>query len=57
MKKIIIEESPLSKFLFSDTRSSILWFFIRIYVGFMDLVRCKIQLGLVKMLGERLPVL
>ncbi len=29
----IIEESPLTRFLFSNTKSAGVWFFIRIYVG------------------------
>lgn len=34
MKPIIFEESPLSRFFFSDTRSSLLWLLIRLYVGY-----------------------
>ncbi len=31
---IIIPENPLSSFLFSDTRSAVIWLFIRLYVGY-----------------------
>ncbi len=35
MKHYIIEESPFSHFFLSDTKSSPLWFFLRIYVGWI----------------------
>ncbi|MEC1179749.1 DoxX family membrane protein [Metasolibacillus meyeri] len=31
---IYIPENPVSRFLFSDTRSAIIWLFIRLYVGY-----------------------
>ena len=31
---IIIPENPVSSFLFSDTRSAVIWLFIRVYVGY-----------------------
>ena len=37
-KQIIIEESPLSKFLFSNTKLSWLWLVIRVYVGYEWLI-------------------
>jgi thiosulfate dehydrogenase [quinone] large subunit len=37
-QQIIIEESPVSKFLFSDTRVAWFWLFVRIYVGWEWLV-------------------
>jgi thiosulfate dehydrogenase [quinone] large subunit len=37
-KQIIIEESPLSKFLFSDTRIAWFWLVVRIYVGWEWLI-------------------
>lgn len=33
MATIIIEESPLSKFFFSDTKAAWLWLFVRVYLG------------------------
>ena len=33
-KKILIPENPVSKFLFSDTRSGIIWLIIRLYLGY-----------------------
>ncbi len=33
MKTQQIPESPISRFLFSDTRSSIIWLVLRVYVG------------------------
>jgi thiosulfate dehydrogenase [quinone] large subunit len=33
MKRYLIEESPFSHFFLSDTRSSPLWFVVRIYLG------------------------
>ena len=32
--KIIVPENPVSRFLFSDTRSAFIWLIIRLYVGF-----------------------
>jgi len=34
MKRILFEESPFSKFFFSDTRSSPFWLIVRLYVGY-----------------------
>ena len=31
---IVIPENPVSRFLFSDTRSGLIWLFIRLYVGY-----------------------
>lgn len=31
---IVIEENPVSKFLFSDTRSGWIWLIVRLYVGY-----------------------
>ena len=36
--QIIIEESPVSRFLFSDTRAAWLWLVIRLYVGYIWLL-------------------
>ena len=33
-RAIIIPENPVSSFLFSDTRSAVIWLFIRVYVGY-----------------------
>lgn len=33
--KIVVPENPVSQFLFSDTRSAIIWLIIRIYVGYV----------------------
>jgi len=33
-KRIVIPENPVSAFLFSDTRSALLWLVIRLYVGY-----------------------
>ncbi|MDW0115587.1 DoxX family membrane protein [Sporosarcina thermotolerans] len=33
-KTIVIPENPVSRFLFSDTRSGLFWLIIRLYVGF-----------------------
>lgn len=33
-KYFVIEESPLSKFLFSDTRMAWFWLIVRLYVGY-----------------------
>ena len=30
---IVIPENPVSRFLFSDTRSAFIWLIIRLYVG------------------------
>src|SRR6185369_11418455 len=38
MTNIIIEEAPLSKFLFSNTKISWFWLVVRIYVGWQWLV-------------------
>lgn len=32
--KVIIPENPVSRFLFSDTRSAVIWLIIRLYVGY-----------------------
>lgn len=32
--RIIVPENPVSRFLFNDTRSSILWLIVRLYVGY-----------------------
>ena len=32
-QQIVIEESPISKFIFSDTRMAWFWFVVRLYVG------------------------
>jgi thiosulfate dehydrogenase [quinone] large subunit len=37
-QQIIVEESPVSKFLFSDIRVGWFWLFVRIYVGWEWLV-------------------
>lgn len=34
MSQNLITESPVSRFLFSDTRASWIWFVVRLYVGF-----------------------
>lgn len=31
---VVIPENPVSKFLFNDTRSAIIWLLIRVYVGY-----------------------
>lgn len=33
--RIVIPENPVSRFLFSDTRSAILWLAVRLYVGYV----------------------
>lgn len=33
--RIIVPENPVSRFLFSDTRSAIIWLIVRLYVGFI----------------------
>ncbi|WP_432357111.1 DoxX family membrane protein [Sporosarcina sp. UB5] len=33
-KAIVIPENPVSRFLFSDSRSGLIWLIIRLYVGF-----------------------
>lgn len=33
-RSIVIPENPISRFLFSDTRSGLIWLVIRLYVGF-----------------------
>ncbi|MBS4218565.1 DoxX family protein [Bacillus sp. FJAT-49711] len=33
-KNIVISENPVSKFLFSNTRSALIWLIIRLYVGY-----------------------
>lgn len=38
MAYVVIEESPLSKFLFSNTKMAWFWFIIRLYVGWEWLV-------------------
>jgi thiosulfate dehydrogenase [quinone] large subunit len=35
MKRHLIEESPFSYFLTADTRSAVLWFVARVYIGWM----------------------
>ncbi|AGA57095.1 putative membrane protein [Thermobacillus composti KWC4] len=32
--KIVVPENPVSKFLFNDTRSAIIWLVIRLYLGY-----------------------
>jgi len=38
MAYVVIEESPLSKFLFSNTKMAWFWFIVRLYVGWEWLV-------------------
>lgn len=38
MSHIIIQESPISRFLFSNTKSSIFWLLVRVYVGWQWLL-------------------
>ncbi len=38
MKQYIVKESPLSNFLFNNTKASWVWFIIRLYVGYEWLV-------------------
>lgn len=33
MSYVIVEENPVSKFLFSNTKMSLFWFVVRVYVG------------------------
>lgn len=33
-KRIVISENPVSRFLFSDTRSAIIWLIVRLYLGY-----------------------
>jgi thiosulfate dehydrogenase [quinone] large subunit len=33
--RIVVPENPVSRFLFSDTRSAIIWLIVRLYVGFI----------------------
>jgi thiosulfate dehydrogenase [quinone] large subunit len=33
-RTIVVPENPVSRFLFSDTRSGLIWLVIRLYVGF-----------------------
>ena len=33
-KTIVVPENPISRFLFSDTRSAFIWLIIRLYVGY-----------------------
>ena len=33
-KTIVVPENPVSRFLFSDTRSAFIWLIIRLYVGY-----------------------
>jgi len=35
MRRYLVEESPFSHFLLSDTRSSVLWLIVRVYVGWL----------------------
>lgn len=38
MSYIVIEESPVSKFLFSNTKTAVFWLIVRLYVGWEWLV-------------------
>src|SRR6185312_14796905 len=38
MKQYTIEENPLSHFIFNDTRASLVWLVIRLYVGYQWLI-------------------
>lgn len=33
-KEVIVSENPVSRFLFSSTRSALIWLIVRIYVGY-----------------------
>jgi len=52
MSAIEIEESKLSRFLFGNTRLSILWLIIRVYIGYQWIIAGWSKLGNPMWLGE-----
>ena len=52
MATIEIEESKLSRFLFGNTRLSIIWLIIRVYIGYQWIIAGWSKLGNLAWLGE-----